>query len=286
MIHYLSAGVKRAFGLHRPGRELQIFPNDTFLVSYPKSGNTWARMLIANLLSSGKPADFWTINHLVPELEGATKRDLARMSRPRIIKSHFAFDPRYPRVIYIVRDPRDVVISEYHYQRKTRQIDDQFSIAEYVLRFIAGRTCPNDGSWGQNVSSWIVTRESDASFLLIRYETLLSDTVGQLARIADFLNIAATPERLAEVASFSSVDRMRKLEATQSQASSLMKNGRRDVAFVRAAKSGNWKAELDESLVHKIEAAWGPLMRHLGYDSHFADGSVSLGVADLVLSKR
>lgn len=267
MIKYAIAGAKRLIGSHRLGRELRILPDDTFLVSYPKSGNTWARLLISNLLSPDKPADLWTINRLVPEIEGVTKRQLVRMPRPRIIKSHFAFDPRYPRVIYIVRDPRDVVISEYHYQRKTRQIHDGYSMEEYVTRFIEGKTCPEDGSWGQHVASWILTRGGASDFLLICYETLLSDMLPQLGRIAEFLHISATPEQLKEVAELSSVDRMRQLESSQSNASSLMKRGRRDVPFVRSAKSGNWKMELSPVLVARIEAAWGPLLRYLGYES-------------------
>lgn len=286
MIRYLVAGTKRLLGVHSPGRELIVLPDDVFLVSYPKSGNTWARLLISNLLSPDKPADFWTINALVPELEAVTKRQLVRMQRPRVIKSHFAFDPRYPRVIYIARDPRDVVISEYHYQRKTSQINDQYPMAEYVSRFIAGKTCPEDGSWGQNVASWIVTRDGGPEFLLLRYEMLLTDTMAELARIADFLGIAAGSQRLARIAELSSADRMRKLEATQSHASSLMKNGRKDVAFVRTAKSGSWRSELDESLVERIETAWGPIMQYLGYELRFPLSQGTVDPAEFLVSKR
>lgn len=285
MIGYIVAGTKRLFGYHQPAREMRIFPDDTFLVSYPKSGNTWARLLVSNLLSPDQPADFRTISRLVPEMEAVTKRQLVSMARPRVIKSHFSFDPRYPRVIYIVRDPRDVAISEYHYQRKTRTIADQFPLDEYVSRFIAGKTCPEDGSWGENVASWIVTRHGDARFLLLHYESLLSDTVGQLARIADFLAILATPQRLEKVAELSSADRMRKLEATQSDASSLMKGSRKDMPFVRAAKSGGWKTDLPGDSVKKIEEAWGPLMVHLGYDLLFPENDQSFNPAEFVLHK-
>lgn len=285
MIQYAIAGVKRILGLHRLGRELRILPDDTFLVSYPKSGNTWARLLVSNLLSPAKPADFWTINRLVPEIEGVTKRQLASMLRPRIIKSHFSFDPRYPRVIYIVRDPRDVVVSEYHYQRKTRQIDDTHQMEEYVDRFIAGKTCPEDGSWGQNVASWIVTREGDPRFLLLRYEAIVSQTNAELARIAEFLEISVTPQRLQEVAELSSADRMRKLEATQSNASSLMKRGRKDVPFVRAAQAGGWRSDLPALLAEKIESAWGPLMSYLGYELS-SPSSHSFDPSEFAISKR
>jgi len=285
MIRRLIGGSKRALGLHRPGRDLVILPDDRFLVSYPKSGNTWARLLIANLLSPGKPADFSAVNQLVPDPSSENKRHFMTMPRPRVIKSHFVFDPRYPRVIYIVRDPRDVVISEYHYQRKTRRIDDHYPLEKYVPRFVAGETYPENGSWGENVASWIMARDGDPRFLLVRYETLLADTVGEMARIAVFLGVSATHSRLDEIVQWSSADRMRELEAKQSETSSLMKGSRKDVSFVRAAKSGGWKGDLPEPLVEKIEAAWAPIMRYLGYKLQFPQDPRAFDPADFVLRR-
>ena len=116
MIARFIAGVKLLLRLHHPGRNLKIFSDDVFLVSYPKSGNTWTRFLIANLTHPKTPAGFANIHELVPDPEGTAKKVFDHMPRPRIIKSHTCFDPEYPRVIYIVRDPRDVVLSQYHYQ--------------------------------------------------------------------------------------------------------------------------------------------------------------------------
>lgn len=115
VIRFLVAGVKQAFGLHHPGRNLTVYPDDVFIVSYPKSGNTWTRFLIANLVYPEKNPDFSNINDLLPDPEAVTKRDLERAARPRFLKSHQYFDPRFQKVIYIVRDPRDVVLSEYHF---------------------------------------------------------------------------------------------------------------------------------------------------------------------------
>jgi hypothetical protein len=285
MIKRLIGGSKRVIGVHRPGRELIILPDDTFLVSYPKSGNTWVRVLIANLLSPGKPADFRAINRLVPDPASETKRHFSHMPRPRIIKSHFVFDPRYPRVIYIVRDPRDVVISEYHYQRKTRNIGDGFPLPEYVRRFIAGETYPENGSWGQHVTSWLAARDGDPRFLRLHYENLLSDTAAELARIAGFLKIAASPKRLEEIVAFSSADRMRALETQQGDASSLMKGSRQDMAFIRTAKSGGWRSDLPEPLVESIESAWAPVMRYLGYELQFSRHARSSELADIALRR-
>jgi len=264
IVKHLVAGVKRGLGLHRPNRSLILLPDDIFLVSFPKSGNTWTRFLLANLRFPDEPATWANIDRLVPDPTGTTKRDFDRMPRPRIIKSHECFDPRYPRVIYIVRDPRDVVVSQYHYHRKLRKIEDDYPIERFVTRFLAGETCPH-GSWGQNVATWLYTSEGSPRFLLLRYEDLLADAARELRKVVDFLPLSASPEQIAQAVERSSADRMRQLEQGQAQ-HSLFKGSRKDLSFVRAAGSGGWRKDLPAPLVARMEAAWGHLMRHLGYE--------------------
>ena len=259
------AGARRAFGLHRPGRSLVILPDDVFIASYPKSGNTWTRFLIANLVHPECSADFGNINDLIPDPEGTSKRRLDRMPRPRIIKSHSCFEPRYRRVIYIVRDPRDVVVSQYHYKRKCMVIDDGYPLEKFVTRFLEGDVCQH-GSWGENVTSWLVTRHEHPAFLLLHYEDLVSDTVRELSKVASFLGIADTPELLGQAVERSSANQMRKLERAQSQLSTLTKGTRKDLSFVRAAVSGGWRSALPHEQAARIERAWGPIMQFLGYD--------------------
>jgi hypothetical protein len=283
MTKRLVAGIRRGLGLHRPGRSLLILPDDIFLVSFPKSGNTWTRFLLANLRFPDEPATWANIDRLIPDPTGTAKKDFDRMPRPRIIKSHECFDPRYPRVIYIVRDPRDVVVSQYHYHRKIRKIEDDSPIETFVTRFLAGQTCPH-GSWGQNIATWLYTSEGDPRFLLLRYEDLVADTARELSKVVDFLHLSAGPEQIAQAVERSSADRMRELEKAQKDKNGLFKGSRSDMSFVRAAGSGGWRTGLPAPMVAKIEAAWGPLMRHLGYELSTRSASdareyASLGVA-------
>lgn len=264
MISRIRSGVRLLRGLHNPGKNLNVLPDDTFVVSYPKSGNTWARFLIANLLHPETPADFSNIDEFVPDVESTAKRIFDRASGPRIIKSHYCYTPEYKKLIYIVRDPRDVAVSQYHYQRKRRVISDKYPLDAFVDKFLAGETC-SYGSWGTNVGSWLATHQHDPRFLLLRYEDMIQDTPRALAKMASFLNVPMDPERIACAIERSSADNMRRLEQKQSQASSLT-NGRKDIPFIRSAKSGGWRAELPEALALKIEQAWSPLMRHLGYE--------------------
>jgi hypothetical protein len=264
MIARLIAGSKRIFGMYRPRRDLHIWPDDVFLVSFPKSGNTWSRFLIGNLAFPDERVDFASIHRLVPDPYVTLKRDFERMPRPRIIKSHECFDPRYPRAMYIVRDPRDVVISQYHYHRKCNKIEDGYAMEKFVARFLAGDTCPH-GSWGENVTTWLTSRHNDPRFLLLRYEDMVADPKRELTRVAAFLNIPADAERISQAVERSAADNMRKLEKAQSDKSSLTRDSRKDLSFVRAAKSGGWRSDLPHPLVAEIEAKWGHIMTFLNY---------------------
>jgi hypothetical protein len=256
--------------LHHPGRNLDVFPDDVFLVSYPKSGNTWTRFLVANLAYPATPANFFTINTLIPDPEALSKRELSRMPRPRIIKSHQYFDPRYKKVIYIVRDPRDVALSQFHFHRKRTLIEDDYPLDKFIARFVAGETSPY-GSWGENVASWLATRQNRPGFLLLRYEDMLENAARELTKVAAFLGFPAESERIQNAVSCSSADEMRKMERSQAHLWSSTKSTRQDVPFVRSAKAGGWKTDLSEAAVEQLERAWGDLMTYLGYEQRFPE---------------
>ena len=263
MYRRLIGGVKRAFGLHKPGRDLPVFPDDTFVVSYPKSGNTWTRFLIANLVYPEKLPDFRNINYLLPDPEALSKRRIGQLSRPRIIKTHH-FHPGYRKIIFVVRDPRDVAVSLYYFHLKMRDYVDGHSMAQHVRGFVSNVN-PLYGTWGENVASWLATRGNDTNFLLLRYEDMLKSPTLELRRIADFLHIEKTQEQLETAVERSSADNMRKLERLQALEWSSTKDTRQDIPFVRSAKSGDWRAELPESCVVEIERAWGNIMQRLRY---------------------
>ena len=266
MIWGLKRIVKYALGTDIAGRNLAVYPDDTFIVSYPRSGNTWTRFLVANLVYPEQPVTFANIERLIPDCEAMSSRYVKRVPRPRIIKSHEYFDPRYRKVIYIVRDPRDVALSYYDFSRKYRHIEDSHPLTSFVSDFVAGRLSSFDwGTWGENVASWFYTRNGRPEFLLLRYEDMLSDTQSELAKVARFLNIEPATDRLVGVVERSSADRMRKLEASQGEQWVATKNKRSDIPFVRTASSGLWKEKLPAASIAEIESAWGPLMRELGY---------------------
>jgi hypothetical protein len=265
MIGELKYVLRSALGKDLAGRYFTTFPDDTFLVSFPRSGNTWTRFLIGNLIQPSGPITFLNIERVIPDTNALSKSDLRRIPRPRILKSHQHFDPRYKKVIYIARDPRDVALSHYNWQRKRREIDDQYPLERYISRFVAGDLA-GWGSWGEHVLSWLATRHNSPDFLLLRYEAMLAEPLQELGKVAPFLGIAATPETLATAVERSSADNMRKMEKTQGSEWVTTKGRREDIPFVGKAKQGGWQSLLPESSVEEIESAWGPLMKTLGYE--------------------
>ena len=267
MIYGIKTVVKYALGIDIAGRNFAVYPDDTFVVSYPRSGNTWTRFLIANLVHPDKDVSFANIEKLIPDTSSQSNRALKTTPRPRIIKTHEYFDHRYPKTIYIVRDPRDVVLSYYDFQRKYMQIDDAYPLEQYVDDFVNGKLISIGwGTWGENVASWIYTRGKRNNFLLMRYEDMMKDTERELARISEFLDIPADPKRLRHAVESSSADRMRALEKLEEDNWVATKNRRKDIPFVRVAKSGGWHTALPAGCVQQIENAWGGLMTPLGYE--------------------
>src|SRR5208282_2133625 len=170
----------------RVERDITIFPDDVFLTSYPRSGNTWTRFLVGNLVHPQEAVTFLNVERLVPDMYKHSDRTLRNLPRPRILKSHECFDPRYKRIIYIVRDPRDVLISYYEFQLKRRVISDDCSLEEFVPRFMESEIEPKIGTWRDHVVSWTATRGRQKNFLLLRYEDMLADTHKVSTTIASF----------------------------------------------------------------------------------------------------
>jgi len=296
MFGQLKSAVRYALERDPSVRRHEIWPDDIFLVSFPKSGNTWMRFLLGNLMNPDKSVGFVDIERVVPDIAGSSRADFRGLKRPRLIKSHDCFDPRYHRVIYIIRDPRDVAVSLYYYAKKVKNIDDSFSLEAFVKRMLVpGRSY--NGTWGEHVGSWLVnamniaefsfrnagafshssgseqkaTLEAGArghgrEFLLVRYEDLLEDTQAQLNRITKFLGLEVSPDRVERAVEQSSADAMRKLESKQNLQWATTRETRKDIPFVRKAKSGQWRTALGADSAAEIESAWGHLMRLTGYE--------------------
>jgi len=270
----IKTTLKYLLGTDRAERNFAVFPDDTMIVSFPRSGNTWTRFLVASLLHPNESVGFTSIETLIPDTAAVSSRALKGVPRPRVIKCHEYFDHRYPRVLYIVRDPRDVAISFYNFQRKYRQIEDTLPLERYIDDFVNGKlNSASWGTWGENVGSWLGARGKKPNFLLLRFEDMLDNTKRELTRIADFLALSPSSETIERTITNCSAERMRQREKLEENQWAATKKHRKDIPFVGAAKAGGWRVQLSPQSIMQIEKAWGDLMTSLGYS--LASASVS-----------
>jgi hypothetical protein len=265
-IKHLSRVCDVLFRTLRIERDITIYPDDLFLTSYPRSGNTWMRFLVGNLVHYNEPVTFLNLERLLPDMYIHSDRDMRSMSRPRVIKSHECFDPRYRRIVYIVRDPRDVAVSNYFWELKKGSFPDGFPMQEFVPRWIASHYWPRLGNWGDHVASWLSTRRHHPDFVLLRYEDLIADPRRELTKVAHLLHIDPTPDRLGRAVELSAADRMRQLEKEEGGKWLQTKYTRQDAPFVRKAASGGWKSVLPPESVELVETTWQEQMRELRYE--------------------
>ena len=232
-------------------------------MSYPKSGNTWMRFLLGNLIAVDY--NFGNMDRIIPDIYNVTNKKLKSITRPRILKSHEYFHPKYNRVIYIVRDPRSVAISYFHYLQKVNKIQHDLPFQEYLKIFLIGGY-DSYGTWKENVESWISTRLADQNrFILTKYENLLSDTYTEFQRIVDFIGIESTESRLVNSIEKSSFSNMRANEKINMDKTKAFENTDLSKPFVRAGRTDEWKEFMSEQDLNLIYKHFGSTMKKFGY---------------------
>ena len=278
-----------------------------WLASYPKSGNTWTRVLLANLLSpadealsinrigDGLPSIMPSSRSPFDELAGIPSADCTDDEvdelRPGVYRAHAAHaeqdgtrlfvkvhdafhhtpagEPVFPEdvtvgAIYLLRNPLDVAVSwTFHVgqtdvARGVARVNDP-EAALGGCRSIQMRQRLFD--WSRHVESWL---GAPFPVLRVRYEGLLADTAGQLARMARFLGLdgASDEGRLRRAVACADFARLRKDEEREGFRERAPATRR----FFRSGKAGDWHRHLTAAQVREVVHRHGRVMAANGYD--------------------
>lgn len=268
-----------------------------WLASYPKSGNTWMRTFLHNLFRNtqqpvdinelddfclGVSAGAWYRRYTKTPFREMTDEEAARY-RPQVqrdfttvfpdsvfVKTHhflgeIAGVPLHNMDvtaggIYIVRNPLDVVLSMGPHFGVS--IDEAIE----VLANEAACTKPNDthvpehyGSWSTNVRSW--TQQPNPQLLVMRYEDMLDKPRKSFKRVADFLGLKPTADRLERAIKFSSF----KVLKAQEEKRGFKERPGISKAFFREGKRDQWRRKLTPDQVRRIVADHHEQMARFGY---------------------
>ncbi|MET1756683.1 sulfotransferase domain-containing protein [Novosphingobium sp. RD2P27] len=218
-IKSLLRAVRRRYW-HEPQLRAAATRADAILVSFPKSGRTWLRYLLscylAELAELGFQPDLASTFRVLPNFDRSRHRGIngfagKRPQLPLILVSHLPFNERMflqRPIIFLVRDPRDVIVSAYFHATRHKRVFEG-SIGAFLDNSTYGLPAliAFTNGWAEALS----TREH----LVRSYEDLHSDTQSAVAGILDFLNIAVEPALLQRAIALAQFDKMRAREQEQ-----------------------------------------------------------------------
>jgi hypothetical protein len=237
-------------------RHRGLNPTDMFFAAYPKSGTTWARFVLFEMLS-GMPSGFKATNQ---QMSGVGLHFNALRLLPnggRLVATHEYYRNDYHRAIYMVRDARDVLLSEFAFlsalEYYTKDLDN------FVKTFLF--TCVSAyGPWHKNVTSWLDSPiAKNGNMLVVRYEDLRKDPVPLFGQMADFLGAKVSEEKIREAVANNSIQNMRVKEDKEPVRASI--KGR----FVRDGRVRGWVSKLTPEQVRLIDEHAGSVLLRLGY---------------------
>jgi hypothetical protein len=268
-----------------------------WLASYPKSGNTWLRAFLHNLLRN--PPDGYDINKLddftlSESAEGWYRlvddqpRQIyapaeAAAMRPKVhrhltkvfpdsifVKTHCAVmeDHGVPTItfevtagaIYVVRNPLDVAISYAHHLGAS--VDDAITyMAKPSAMSPAGNGHVHEllGSWSEHVESW--TAQPSPALHFVRYEDMLTKPQSTFAGIVRFLQLKPPRDRLERAIARASF----RVLQEQERRHGFKEKSQVAERFFREGKAGQWQKTLTPEQVERIASAHAEQMRRFGY---------------------
>lgn len=223
--------------------------DDQFIVSYPRSGNTWMRNLVRNVIVLGRPSQtepekLWM---LIPDLhisehamehEAHTQFGLTR----RILKSHNLAAIQNHRLLYVFRRPADALVSYYHFHLLHPETRDkvQDGLEKFCDRMVTG--------WGRHVQLALsIHAKAPERAHFVSYEMLTKDAPNALSAAVKFLGFAGSKETIGAAIERSTFERLRRQEeATRTESG--------NEYFFRRGKVGSAQEELTPAMLEKIKA--------------------------------
>lgn len=209
-----------------------------FIAAYPRSGSTWLRTMVVNVLYPDTHSNPEIFNKVIPGSTLTRVFTAYNSPTPHILSTHSKYLPTIKRAVYLIRDGRHSVTSFYRYTTSREGINLSFS--KWLDYYSKGLFGPR---WDQNTISWLNKgcQEMKENLLVEKYEDFLIDPISELGKVCNFLNISFTNEDLIRSVDASTINKMREWERklggeiTDPNAS-----------FYRGGKTNEWEHLLTE----------------------------------------
>nr|DBA19074.1 TPA: hypothetical protein GDO54_014950 [Pyxicephalus adspersus] len=185
----------------------QARDGDVVVASYPKSGTTWMQEIMDLILQDGDVQKSLRAPCFVkvPFLEMAkTSLQLANtMPSPRLLKIHLpvqlvppSFWEKNTKIVYVARNPKDCMVSYYHFHKMDQTMPDPGPWEHFFLSFLSGKV--SWGSWFDHVIGWWKAKGRH-QILFIFYEDMIEDPLREIRKVMTFLEKNLSEEVLQRI---------------------------------------------------------------------------------------
>lgn len=221
---------------------------DVFAVTYPKSGTIWMQEILPLILHDGDLTQIQTIPNWdrTPWLEESRLALVVdQLKSPRALVSHFpyhlmpaSFHQSKAKVIYVMRNPKDVIVSFYFFHQMAGFLEDPGTFDEFLDKFLEGRLV--FGKWTDHIKSWRNTNLGDR-IMYITYEEMKEDLPAALRRIATFLGKNLSDETISKIAENCSFKAMKENPMSNFSLVPKIYMDSDKSPFLRKGVAGDWK---------------------------------------------
>jgi hypothetical protein len=260
--------------------------HDVLVCSYFKSGTNWTMQIAVQIAYRGR-ASFEHVHELVPWPDVPERAgyalpladDRPRAACPtglRVLKTHLALGavPYTPdaRYICVVRDPKDVFVSSYHFIRNLALGAAMPRPSGWLDTYLSPDTAL--GSWAEHLQSYWRVRDRP-NVLFISYEEMRADLPAAVDRIAALMGVELTPDERAAVIEQSSFAHMKKIEHKFDGQGPPWGNGKG--AMIRRGERGRSSELISAAEQRRIDDYWRAELARLRsdfpYDERYGGGS-------------
>jgi len=281
-----SMGARRKIEEERknPLRGYAPGPQDVFVMTYPKSGTNWMLQMAHQLIHHGE-ADFEHIHDVIPwpdiqatpvmrryaiPLDEATEWERAP-ERRRVIKTHYNWNllPYSPeaRYIGIIRDPKDVFVSNYFFIRDSLYGAAMPAPATWYRLFLS-KNFMLGGSWAVNAAGYWAERHRP-NVLVLSFKTMKKDLRGTVTKVASFLGITASDAVIDDVCRLSSFEHMKRIDRKFHMGKTIP--WREAGPMIRKGALGGSSELLSPAQQREMDAHFQEELLALGSDLQYAD---------------
>lgn len=178
-----------------------------FIAAYPRSGSTWLRTMLVNILTPTADSNPDVFNRVIPGVSLTRVLTAYKAPQPRLLSTHSVYRPSIKRAVYLIRDGRNCITSLYRYSVIRRYVNISFS--EWFDYYVKGVYGPR---WDENIESWFDNKILGDNLQVVRYEDFVSNTDRELEKVCKFLDIPYETQDLVHAIDASSIQKMRKWE--------------------------------------------------------------------------